>query len=159
MPGAAISARSFGDSVAVGDADADGFGDVVIGSPQDGAGGHVFVVFGSSRRTGPVDADAVGVDDPGVPGDSATVHQFGTRVGVAQWGPGPADAVLAFSWVETALPATTTSSGFGALVPVDSDRSFDTTATIPLDPEDLMPNRPAWAPVAPAETSFSGVMG
>jgi hypothetical protein len=159
IPKAALTARSFGDSVAVGDVDADGFGDAVIGSPHDGAGGHVFVVFGSTRRTGPVDADAFGVDDPGIPGDSATIHQFGTRVGVAQWGAGPEDAVLAFSWVETALPDTTTSSGFGALVPVGADRSFDSAAAIPLDPEQLMPHRPHWAPDAPAYTGFAGVMG
>jgi hypothetical protein len=159
MPVAALTARSFGDSVAVGDVDADGFGDVVIGSPHDGVGGHVFVVFGSTRRTGPVDADAFGVDDPGVPGDSSNVHQLGTRVGVAQWGAGPQDAVLAFSWVETALPDTTTSSGFGALVPVGPRRSFDSAAAISLDPEELMPNRPRWAPDAPAYMSFAGVMG
>lgn len=159
IPDVTASSRSFGDSVAVGDTDADGFGDVVIGAPNDGAGGHVLVVFGSTRRTGPVDADAVGVDDPGVPGDSVNVHGFGTRVGVAQWESGPADAVLAFSWVESADATTTTSSGFGALVPVDLARSFDSRATVPLDPEELMPNRPAWAADAPAYTGFYGVMG
>lgn len=158
MPAVGAFPRSFGDSVAVGDLDADGTGDLVIGSPDDGTGGHVYAVFGAPDRTGPVDATAFGVDDAGIPGDSSHVNSFGNRVGVAQWGNGPADAVLGFSWLARATAGVTTSSGFGVMVPV-TGRTAATSEAIALDPEELMPHRPHWQPGAPHYTSFYGLLG
>ncbi|HVQ88537.1 MAG TPA: VCBS repeat-containing protein [Actinomycetes bacterium] len=157
--GATTGAEYFGQSVAVGDFDADGFGDIAIGVPGDRRGGRVVVVFGSPSRTGKVRSTGVNLTKPGILGRAGNEQMFGERVGVAKLETSGADALLAFTWLGKPHPSdAVVGPGFGVLVPFGATK-FDTKKAIGFDPEVMVPNRPKWAPDAPGSLSFVSLLG
>ncbi|MFF5023841.1 FG-GAP-like repeat-containing protein [Streptomyces collinus] len=88
VPGTAENGDQFGQSLSVGDVDADGYADVLVGSPGEAVGklegaGTAVLLRGSA--SGLTTARAVGVtqNTAGVPGAAETGDQFGATVHLA----------------------------------------------------------------------------
>lgn len=88
VPGSAEYTDMFGQSLSVGDVNADGYADVLVGSPNEGVGTHEgagTAVLLRGSATGLTTAGAAGYtqDTAGVPGAVETGDQFGAAVHLA----------------------------------------------------------------------------
>lgn len=88
IPGTAENGDMFGQSLSVGDVDADGYADVVVGSPNEKVGTHEMAgatVLLRGSATGLTTAKAAGYtqDTAGVPGAVETGDEFGAAVHLA----------------------------------------------------------------------------
>ena len=100
VPGGAESGDNFGESLAVGDLDEDGYDDVVIGSPGESVGdaldaGAITVLYGSDAGVQTTGAQAITQATRGVPSDAETDDRFGRSVAVGDIdGDNAADVVV-----------------------------------------------------------------
>jgi hypothetical protein len=80
VPGTDDDGDGFGDSVAIGDIDRDGYADLAVGASDDDIGGRVTIVHGAAngwRTSGNYVYDQ---NTPGIPGGSEVLDFFGAAV-------------------------------------------------------------------------------
>lgn len=91
------ASSGFGDAIAFGDFDGDGYSDLVIGTPDVGVGpakeyaGSVRILYGSSRGLTKARSQLWTQNSPGVPGRPESGDAFGVALAVANYGHGPQD--------------------------------------------------------------------
>ncbi|MFI5772169.1 hypothetical protein ACIA74_27315 [Streptomyces sp. NPDC051658] len=88
VPGVAENADRFGQSLSIGDVNADGYADVLIGSPEEAVGtrksaGTAVLLRGSASGLTTAKAAGYTQDTAGVPGAAETGDQFGAAVHLA----------------------------------------------------------------------------
>ena len=99
VPGGSESEDLFGESVATGDVDEDGYDDVVIGAPGEAVGdaqgaGAITVLFGSDAGVHTRDAQAISQATKGVPSEAESGDGFGRAIAVGDVDGDGADEVV-----------------------------------------------------------------
>ena len=95
VPGTRETSDGWGFAVAVGDATGDGRADVLVGTPDEGAGGSVTLLLGRSTGVSGTGARAWSQASPGVPGTGEPGDAFGAGVTLLDLdGRGPLDVVV-----------------------------------------------------------------
>jgi hypothetical protein len=133
---------AFGDSVAIGDFDADGYGDLGIGAPGDvvvgcvdtdcGGAGSVVVLYGSGAGLSSSGAERWTEDSPGVPSRAGYLEQFGKSVAAGDFDGDGADELAA--GVPREAPggaAIVLHGGAGGLSSADADLWSQDTPGVP----------------------------
>jgi hypothetical protein len=99
VPGGNESGDRFGEALAVGDVDEDGYDDVVVGSPGESVGsaqsaGSITVLFGADAGVQTRGAQAISQATKGVPSEAESGDGFGRSIGVGDIDGDEADDVV-----------------------------------------------------------------
>lgn len=145
VPGGSESEDRFGEALAVGDVDEDGYDDVVVGAPGETVGaatsaGSITVLLGSDDGTDTAGAELITQATKGVPSEAERDDRFGRAIAVGDVDGDGADEIVVGSPGESA--GDVASAGSATVLRGDKDGLSTSGARLLYQGKNGIPGRP-----------------